>query len=98
MNIEAITNLIGETGRSINDFHIYHSYLFIQDDKQYMISTVFVDGQYIAFLVDKETNIILKEIIYAREKYNLYQMLFNKTGIKEYDDMVNEKITSMSTD
>lgn len=83
-------NLIGFSDRNISDFHIYHKHEFFNEDKKYSICTVFVDGCYEALLVN-DSDIVLKSIIYAREKFNLYQLLFNKTGIQEYGDMVNER-------
>ncbi len=97
MNLE---NIIGSSGRNISDFHIYHKYILSSDenDNYFSICVVFVDGLYEAYLVNENDGIILKTISYARNKYNLYQILFDKTNIKEYDDMVEEKILSMSTD
>ena len=92
---KTIEDILGYIGKSIKDFHIYDRHILI-DDTNYSIIIVFVDGLWEALLVDNQTEKVIKELDYARNMMNLFDILTEKMDLPYFKDQLNvyiEKIT-----
>ena len=83
--------LLGYVGKSMDDFDIIYNFPIEISNNQYNICVVFVDNVYQALLFNYE-RIVIKDIEYARNKYNLLKILYDKYEIQDIQDILINKI------
>lgn len=87
-----INDILGFIGKDIKDFHI-DSKINLNED--FYLITVFVDNYYYCFIVSTETNKVNSELCKARNKYNLYEIIFNLTEIEYYIKIVENRYNNI---
>ena len=83
--------LLGYIGKSMDDFDIIYNFPIEISNNQYNICVVFVDGFYQALLFNDE-RIVIKNIKYTRNKYNLLRILYDNYDIQDIQVILENKI------
>ena len=86
-----LENLIGLIGKTIKDFNIIWNFPLSINDETYNLCVIFVDGLYQAVTFNYE-GILIKEVMYVRNKYNLLKLLYDEFEIQDIKDILDNKI------
>lgn len=92
-----LNEIIGHIGRPSTDFYWENRISVIDENEsdlngKYDLGITFIDGLYIALIIDNETSLIIKELtVYASEKFNFYQILKESYNISDFDEMLDKE-------
>lgn len=92
-----ITKLIGYIGKPSQDFHIYDRHI-LEEDTNYSVIIVFVDGLWEALLVDNNTEKVIKELEHARNKWNLFSILTENIDLPYFKNQLEAHIKKITED
>lgn len=99
-----LENIIGHVNRPSTDFYWENRIAVIDENKpefngKYDLGITFIDGLYIALIIDNETSLITKELtVYAREKYNFYEILKNSYDISDFDELLDKEYERLTNE